>query len=134
MKITPTETDRLAAQLFTPAGGMRAAWRGERNGVRPVWERLRDGSEATPDFYDTDDGPTQGAMLDQIEAAAQPKLDAARFAEDLHLALVSRWRDCKRTGWRVVDDGGGGAFVGPLAETRGAALVAAKRALAEAAK
>lgn len=68
MKITPTETDRLAAQLFAPAGGMRAAWRGERNGVRPVWERLRDG---------------------------------------------------------------GGAFVGPLAETRGAALVAAKRALAE---
>ena len=99
--------------------------------MRPVWERLRDGSEATPDFYDVDDGPTQGAMLAQVEAAAQPKLDAARFAEDLHMVLVSRWKDCKRTGWRVVDDGGGGAFVGPLADTRGAALVAAKRALAE---
>lgn len=131
MKITPTETDRLAAQLFAPAGGMRAAWRGERNGVRPVWERLRDGSEATPDFYDTDDGATQGAMLEQIEAAAQPMLDAARFAEDIHLMLASRWLDCKRVGWWVVDECGGAAFVGPLAETRGAALVAAKRALAE---
>lgn len=129
MKTTPTETDREAAQLFAPSGGMRAAWRGERNGVRPVWERLRDGSEATPDFYDVDDGPTQGAMLEQIESAAQPKLDAARFAEDIHLMLTSRWQDCKRVGWRVVDECGGAAFVGPLAETRGAALVAAMKAL-----
>lgn len=116
MKITPTETDRLAAQLFAPAGGMRAAWRGERGGVRPVWERLRDGSEATPDFYDTDDPATVGVMLAQVEATAGPVVLIWDAWKDGMTHYVVRYLD---------------KWCGP---TRGAALVAAKRALAEAAK
>ena len=75
MKTEPTAIDREAAQLFSPAGGMRAGCGGERNGVRPVWERLRDGSEATPDFYDTDDPATVGCMLAQVETVAGKPLD-----------------------------------------------------------
>ncbi len=127
MKITPTETDRLAAQLFAPAGGMRAAWRGERNGVRPVWERLRDGSEATPDFYDTDDGPTQGAMLAQVEAAAGTDC-VVTHGTMVEPAGELKWKVRKANGFDLHVLGN---VFGP---TRGAALVAAKRALAEAAK
>ena len=109
MKTEPTETDRLAAQLFAPAGGMRAAWRGERNGVRPVWERLRDGSEATPDFYDTDDPATVGCMLAQVEDATGDGIPVEVYS----LALGV---------WQTSLPGRGGP-------TRGAALVAAMKAL-----
>ena len=121
MKTTPTETDREAAQLFAPSGGMRAAWRGERNGVRPVWERLRDGSEATPDFYDTDDPATVGCMVAQVEAAAGAPVELWHCPDDppdaAHVVFV---RDP--------------SFESFCSPTRGAALVAAKRALAEAPK
>ena len=114
MKTEPTETDRLAAQLFAPAGGMRAAWRGERNGVRPVWERLRDGSEATPDFYDTDDPATVGCMLAQVEEA----LDAVGCPG----AYLHPWAG----GWAVRRGTALRRYPGP---TKGAALVAAMKAL-----
>ena len=126
MKITPTETDRLAAQLFAPAGGMRAAWRGERNGVRPVWERLRDGSESTPDAYDADDPATAGQMLAQVEAVRPGQ--AVSILDRLHLLPVAEEH---RFLVLVEHDGAQAVTTGP---TRGAALVAAKRALAEAAK
>ena len=119
MKTTPTETDREAAQLFAPSGGMRAAWRGERNGVRPVWERLRDGSDATPDFYDTDDPATVGCMVAQVEAAAGAPVDV--------------WAYSRHTGIEHEVDSYDGTTLG-CGPSRGAALVAAKRALAEAAK
>jgi hypothetical protein len=68
MKREATETDREAAGLFSVAPGMRAGWRGSRNGVSPVWERLLDGTEATPDYLDTDDPATLGCMLAQVRA------------------------------------------------------------------
>ena len=114
MKTEPTETDRLAAQLFAPAGGMRAAWRGERNGVRPVWERLRDGSEATPDFYDTDDPATVGCMLAQVEDVAGYPVDA--------------WSHSRHAGTEFEIDRYDGATLGS-GPTRGAALVEAMRAM-----
>lgn len=122
MKITPTETDRVAAQLFAPAGGMRAAWRGERNGVRPVWERLRDGSEATPDFYDTDDGPTQGAMLAQVETAAGTDC-VVTHGTMVEPAGELQWKVRLAKGFDLYVLGN---VFGP---TRGAALVAAMKAL-----
>jgi hypothetical protein len=122
MKTEPTALDREAAQFFSPAGGMRAAWRRERNGVRPAWERLRDGSEATPDFYDTDDPATVGCMLAQVEQAANHTLsevadngDDHRRPERRHAVMVWSARGgCERHE----------AAHGP---TRGAALVAAMR-------
>lgn len=54
------DIDIEAAQLFRPAGGMLAGWRGSRDGIIHVRQRLRDGVEATPDAYDTDDCNVRG--------------------------------------------------------------------------
>ena len=90
MKTTPTETDREAVQLFALAPGMRAWCRIEGAevvarvlGKGPVTMHAHAYAESLgmhlteslahnfdPAAIDTDDGPTQGAMLAQVAAAA----------------------------------------------------------------
>jgi len=139
MKTAPTETDREAARLFALAPGMRAWCRIDGAevvarilGKDPVTMHAHAYAEALgmhlteslahnfdPAAIDTDDGPTQGAMMVQVEAA----LDAAGCPG----AYLHPWTD----GWAVRRGAAIRRYAGP---TKGAALVAAKRALAEAAK
>lgn len=80
MKTEPTDLDRQAAQLFTAAPGMRV-WNSEGGWGRlaeAVWagavlahwtfDSMADHG-ARIDAIDTDDPPTQGAMLAQVREA-----------------------------------------------------------------
>lgn len=122
MKTTPTETDREAARLFTPDPGMRvfngdagwgrlaeAMWAGATLVHWATDSYAVDGARV--DAIDTDDPATVGVMLAQVEAAAGPVLlfwDAWKDGMTYYvLRYTNKWS-------------------GP---TRGAALVAAMRAL-----
>jgi len=132
MKTAPTETDREAARLFEPAPGVRA-WR-DGQWYRITWARggTADGTkEAEEDCdlriaycmaasaieaIDVDDGPTQGAMMVQVEAAAGAPVELWHCPDDppdkAHVVFV---RDP--------------SFESFCASARGAALVAAMKAL-----
>lgn len=113
MKTEPTAIDREAARLFMPAGGMRATWDGAS---RHVWDRLRDGTEATPDAFDTDDQATTGAM----EWAIIESLGGMPDIWGVHYHCDGGW---------VVELNDSHYY----GATKGAALVAAKRAIEAAA-
>lgn len=114
MKTQPTDIDREAATLFACVDGMRAGW--SYNSVTSVpprerwtWERVTsDGKE--PHAIDTDDPATVGVMLAQVEATVVDGLPV-----ELYRITPGGW-------WQTDAPGVGGP-------TRGAALVAAMRAL-----
>lgn len=114
MKTEPTDTDCEAARLFVCVDGMRAGWCHTNITVVPprnrcIWERIcYDGAE--PDALDTDDPATVGAMLAQVEDAAGEPVNVARHS--CHDYLVWACDPPGAYGW-----------------TRGAALVAAMRAI-----
>ena len=125
MKTTPTDIDRKAARMFTPAPGMRVWQTAEARtiGPRRVIEvdendiKTEGGWSRLPICaIDTDDPATVGCMLAQVEAAAGAVVLIWDAWKDGMTHYVVRYLD---------------KWSGP---TRGAALVAAKRALAEAAK
>lgn len=120
MKTEPTDIDREAAGLFKCVDGMRAGWcYTSVTSVPPknrcIWERICS-DDKVPDALDTDDPATVGCMLAQVEALAGPVVLIWDAWKDGITHYVVRYLD---------------KWSGP---TRGAALVAAKRALAEAAK
>lgn len=144
MKTTPTALDIEAASLFKPAPGMRAWCRIEgaevvarflrRDPVTMHAHAFAEGlsmhlTEALAhDFdvvaIDTDDPATVGVMLAQVEDESR----LARADEDARAELMACWNDFKSAGWRVANQSERG-FVGPRCPTRGAALVAAMKAL-----
>ena len=124
MKTTPTPIDCEAATLFACVDGMRAAWSYRSvTSVPPrerwMWERVTsDGKE--PDAIDTDDNPTAGEMLAQVESAVPGA--AVSIADRLH----SIPGDDERRFMVIVEcNGTQTTATGP---TRSAALVAAMRA------
>ena len=114
MKTKPTETDREAGRVFVPLAAMRVMW----SATSRRWERVADGTAHTgcPFAIDTDDPATVGCMLAQVEAAAGPVVLIWDAWKDGMTHYVVRYLD---------------KWSGP---TRGAALVAAMRALAGAAR
>lgn len=124
MKTTLTALDMEAARLFRATGGMLAGWRGSRDGRRPFWERLSDGTEATPDAFDTDDPATSGAMVEQLENDGENR--AVTISDRRHsLPHDPGRRFLVILEFRFGDDL---TTTGP---TRGAALVAIARLLAQ---
>lgn len=124
MKTTPTETDREAGRVFVPLPAMCVMW----TATSKRWERVADGTAHTghPFAIDADDPATAGQMLAQVEAMRPRQA----------VSIVDRLRslpgeDERRFAVMVEYDGAQTVATGP---TRGAALVAAKRALAEAPK
>lgn len=133
MKIEPTDTDREAAGLFRVEVRMRAFTEFARGTVINA-DPMDDGTlcvtivgegayEAMglPVAIDTDDPATVGVMLAQVDAAAQ----------DVAVSIVDRLHslpddDGRRFMVIVEHDGTHTTVFGP---TRGAALVAAMRAL-----
>lgn len=125
-----TDLDRLAAEFFEPVPGMRvfvfAAGGGDTR-VSSRWLRVTEPCFAWPggldcdDAIDTDDPATVGCLVDQIEALRPDQ--SVTVVDRLHVLpgeverrfMVLVWSaDCET------------ATTGP---TRGAALVAAMRAL-----
>lgn len=134
MKTKPTDLDREAARLFTPAPGMRvfnaytgwgrlaeAAWAGT---TLAHWstDSLAVAGHTRVDALDTDDPPTVGAMLAQVEQSRPG------FAVSIidRLATIPGEPDRRFAALVSNADGVQDVFTGP---TRGAALVAAGRAL-----
>lgn len=125
MKTIPTELDREAARLFDAnCRGLRAyldgfGW--------CVVSTVRDHFRVEAEAIDTDDPATVGCMLAQVEGM-RPGL-----AVTIVDRLVTIPNEPDRRFAVLVSNGYGvqDVFTGP---TRGAALVAAKRALTEAAK
>ena len=141
MKIAPTDLDREAARLFNAVPRMRAWFAepgadaractvldvstlpGEWDPGKPrrwvAWEALAGACGWVRAEWltalDTDDGPTQGAMLAQVETAAGEPVDL--------------WAHSRHAEVEYEVDRYDGATLGS-GPTRGAALVAAKRALA----
>lgn len=134
MKTEPTDLDREAATLFTPAPGMRM-WIWIETGEDAVRFLGRTGVASNPfvavveiltgrfrvTAIDTDDAATSGCFVDQIEA----------LRPDQPVTVVDRLRVLpgetdRRFMVLVEHDGTQTTSTGP---TRGAALVAAKRAL-----
>jgi len=118
VKTQPTETDREAARLFTPAPGMHVAYslRGSVEWGRCIMTEA--GMKLCSEHWtahtvvgvsivaiDTDDMPTCGAMLEQVEAAAGCQLkiadawsgDVAK-APDM-FAVCARTAGCAPMGW-----------------------------------
>jgi hypothetical protein len=127
MKTTPTDIDRKAAGLFKCVDGMLAGWcYTSVTSVPPknrcVWERIRS-DDKVPDALDTGDPATAGAMLAQVETMRPGQ--AVSIVDRLHSLPGENER---RFAVIVEHDGAQTVSTGP---TRGAALVAAKRALAE---
>lgn len=128
MKPTPTPIDRDAAELFTPAPGMRACNADGEWGrlAEAVWagvvllHRRFDSMAlhgARIDAIDTDDPATVGVMLAQVRAAANdPALHVVAGEPDLDGLLW--WSVPRRFAGRSA-----------LSRTEGAALVAAMRSL-----
>ena len=133
MKTEPTETDREVARLFTLAPGMRvfnadagwarlaeAAWAGTTLTHWASDSMAVDGARV--DAIDADDPATTGQMLAQVEAMRPGQA----------VSIVDRLRslpgeDERRFAVLVEHDGAQTVATGP---TRGAALVAARRACA----
>ena len=120
MKTTPTETDREAGRMFVPWPAMRVMW----TVTSKRWERIADGTAHTghPFAIDADDMGTAGQMLAQVEAMRPGQA----------VSIVDRLRslpgeDERRFAVLVEHDGAQTVATGP---TRGAALVAARRACA----
>lgn len=130
MKARPTDLDRKAATLFTPAPGTRAY-------VAGAWVRVADAdygydedgqcasdihSVFPVDAIDTDDPATVGCMLAHVEAATD---GSAVTMSDRRCSMP---HDSERRFMVLVDlkDGGQTTATGP---TRGAALVAAMLAI-----
>lgn len=125
MKIQPNGADREAARLFKPAGGMLFAWLNASG--HWVWERVADWHDGrwpveglVPGegaVFDTDDPATVGCMLVQAEAAIRGFMVARDVMGN------GKWR-----AWgNVWDKNDHTVFID--GSTRGAALVAAMRAL-----
>lgn len=126
MKTEPNEVDREAAQMFTPAPGMRVVYVSSVNGRRKLeWCRVRDGANGVygaPHALDTDDPATAGCMLAQVEAAA----------EGCGVTIADRRCTIPGDGERrfmVVIDHAEGHQTTATGPSRGAALVAAMRKL-----
>lgn len=134
MKTEPTDLDRDAARLFMPAPGMRvfnadagwgrlaeAAWAGT---TLTHWstDSLAVAGHARVDAIDTDDPATVGCMLAQVEQSRPG------FAVTIVDRLVTIPGESDRRFAALVSnaDGVQDVSIGP---TRGAALVAAMRAL-----
>jgi len=117
MKTKPTETDREAGRVFVPLAAMRVMW----SATSKRWDRVADGTAHTghPFAIDTDDPATVGCMLAQVEAAAGETVDL--------------WTHSRHTEVEYEVDRYDGATLGS-GPTRGAALVAAMRAFAGAAR
>lgn len=138
MKAVPTETDREAARLFEPAPGMRIILSDRLFGglwarVSVTGERMAGCYEVGVDTWDawaeewqrmdaidTDDPATAGQMLVQVESMRPGQA----------VSIVDRMRslpgeDERRFAVLVEHDGAQTVATGP---TRGAALVAARRA------
>lgn len=121
MKLVPTPIDREAAKLFSATGGMRA-WLDqslphEDTWGDGTWFRLGEHEQAADlGAIDTDDPATVGVMLAQVEAEAHTSVELWHCPDDppgeAHVAYIREMGDA--------------SFFGP---TRGAALVAAMRAL-----
>ena len=123
MKTTPTDIDRKAARLFTPAPGMRVWQTAEARtiGPRRVIEvdendiKTEGGWSRLPICaIDTDDPATVGCMLAQVEDVAGYPVDA--------------WSHSRHAGTEFEIDRYDGATLGS-GPTRGAALVEAMRAM-----
>lgn len=134
MKTTPTKTDREAARLFRVQLRMRA-WTEFARGTVINADPMDDGTicvtlvgEGTYEALgrtvaiDTDDLPTVGAMLAQVEAIRPGQ--AVSIVDRLHSLPGDAER---RFAVLVEHDGAQTVATGP---TRGAALVAARRACA----
>lgn len=133
MKTEPRDIDREAARLFIPVAGMRVwfihDWTPSRilNGAGMArWERggsdfaVETSGPLGLDAIDTDDPATVGCMLAQVEAA---------YAEDLHVVWI-RFPTEGDAGWVVQPADWSMSLDGIGFDlTRGAALVAAMRAL-----
>lgn len=120
MTTKPTETDRESGRVFVPLPAMCVMWTATSN----RWERVADGTAHTghPFAIDTDDHATAGQMLAQVEAMRPGQA----------VSIVDRLRslpgeDERRFAVLVEHDGAQTVATGP---TRGAALVAARRACA----
>ena len=137
MKTAPTETDREAARLFEPAPGMRA-WRTTGVGMMSDPGMVIEVDPATAPHggirtergwswlpvcaIDTDDPAIVGCMLAQVEAVRPGQ--AVSIVDRLHSLPGDAER---RFAVLVEHDGTQTVATGP---TRGAALVAARRACA----
>ena len=140
MKAEPTDMDREAARLFTAAPGMRVIWSDRLYGG--LWARISVAGERVAGCYevgtgtwdiwsmgmrgldaiDTDDAATVGAMLTQVEAA---RPGATVSVIDRLLTLPND--PVRRFAALVTSEAGvQDVFTRP---TRGAALVAAMRAV-----
>lgn len=121
MKTTPTDVDREAGQAFVPWPAMRVMWTTKSK----RWERIADGTAHTghPFAIDADDHATAGQMLAQVEAAAGTDC-VVTHGTMVEPAGELKWKVRKANGFDLHVLGN---VFGP---TRGAALVAAKRALA----
>jgi hypothetical protein len=122
----PTELERAATGLFTPAPGMRIwiDWSlpHEDSWGDGVWVRVReDGTwcDTATTIPDTDDAATVGVMVSQFDGYAVSVIDR-RDVLPMPTTRLSRFRFAVIT----ERDGAQTTTVGP---TRGAALVAAKR-------
>ena len=140
MKTTPTETDQIAARLFAVAPGMRA-WRTTGVGMMSDPGMVIEVDPATAPHggirtergwswlpvcaIDTDDDATKGVMLAQLRAEADaPRLHVVCGDPDpdgVAWWSIAWWNAPRRLPGRSA-----------MSRTEGAALVAAKRALAEA--
>lgn len=151
MKLVPTDLDREAARLFNAVPRMRAWFAepgadaractvldvstlpGEWDPGKPrrwvAWEGCNGACGWVRAEWltalDTDDGPTQGAMLAQVESAAGADC-AVTHGTMVEPAGELKWKVRMAKGFDLHVLGN---VFGP---TRGAALVAAKRALAAA--
>ncbi len=136
MKTQPTEIDREGVQLFTPAPGMHVAYslRGSVEWGRCIMTEA--GMKLCSEHWtahtvvgvsivaiDTDDMPTCGAMLEQVEAAAGHRCMVA-CGSDVDRNGPYSWVVRKWTGHDIDR-----MTTTPFGATRGAAMVAAMRAL-----
>ena len=120
MKTTPTETDREAARLFDAnCQGLRAYLAGVG---WCIVSTVRDSFRVGADAIDTDDPATVGVILAQVEAIRPGQ--AVSIVDRVH-SLPGE--DERRFAVLVEHDGTQTVATGP---TRGAALVAARRACA----
>lgn len=127
MKTEPNGIDRQAPGLFEPSQGMRM---GRTVAGRTVWNRISgdpqgmflsaDGSDDESVCIDTDDPATVGCMLTQLERGI-------RAVSVVDRCFILPGDDERR--FLVLVDAHGGDQVTATGPTRGAALVAAMRAL-----
>ena len=138
MKTTPTAFDIEAATLFTPAPGTLALFRigidAPGRWLRMAEDMVDSGLYSHPMALDTDDPATVGCMLAQVDESGRRAGHLSRFDE----SADSPWQSfdvlfSDETGETVIDNGSCHTFR-VVGTSRGAALVAAMRAFAGAAK